>query len=267
MTRQEFKDKLVNRLLFVYKIKDKQSIDLYKNANFKTIILHYIQSLPLPSRPKEYNNQFVWIKMISAYALEVEREESNRLHRAKERYKKFIKDNKIKTLQNLSEEQYHTYISLIDLIESSQNLLELYQKQVMAIHYRLEYICNYYDKIDLSFHEFVGLCGLNMVNATKSIRDESNIEKEHKHWSYLFNGIEDANEVEGWKSNRNGMPLQNFVFEAFLIAIDRNKKAKQKMDDFIMHNLGFAQNALFLKENEDGSQSLEKYYPPLKIIK
>lgn len=265
MTRKEFKEKIINRLLFIYKIKDRESIDLYSGTNFKTVLFHYIQTLSLPTRPKEYNNQFVWIKLIADHALQLEREESNRLNQAKETYKKFLKDNKIETLQDLSEEQYRTYTLLLETIENSQKLLEIYQKQILIIHHRLEYICNYYDKVAIDFHEFVGLCGLNMVNATKSIREDKG--KENKHWSYLFNGIEDAHEEEGWKSNRNGMPLQNFVFEAFLIAMDLNKEAKQKMEDFILHDMGFAKYAKTIKEDKNGNQVLQKYYPPLKAIK
>jgi hypothetical protein len=251
--------------MFINKIKDKDTIELYKGANFKTLILHYVQSLPLPVKPKEYNNQFVWIKMVADHVLQVERDESKRLNKAKDNYKKFIRENKIKNLKDLTDEQYKAYLSLVDLIDSSQNLLELYQKQIMAIDYRLEYICNYYDKIDLPLDEFVGLCGLNMVNAKLSIRNED-VEKEHKHWTYLFNGIEDSHEEEGWKSNRNGMPLFHLTLENFLLVMDRNKDLKAKMDGFIMNDMGMATGAMTLTEDEEGNMVLSKYYPPLREV-
>ena len=34
----------------------------------------------------------------------------------------------------------------------------------------------------------------------------------------------------------------------------------------MMHTMGFAGSMMTLKEDEAGNQTLEKYYPPLKVL-
>ena len=83
----------------------------------------------------------------------------------------------------------------------------------------------------------------------------------------LWWGIEDAREEDGCKSNRNGMPYFYLCTEAFIFELDRNKEAKKKVDDYLIYDMGLGSSMVTLKTNQNGEQSIEKYYPPLKAIK
>ena len=51
-----------------------------------------------------------------------------------------------------------------------------------------------------------------------------------------------------------------------MIFMDRNKEAKKKMDNYLMHDLGLAKHMLTIKEDENGNKTIEKYYPKLKAL-
>jgi len=267
MTRQEYKEKIVNRLIFINKIKDADTIDNLKNAEFEAIMLYYIQSQSLPVTAMDYNSQFVWIKKYASYAIEQEINASKRLRNTEETYKKFLRETGAKTTSDFNQEQLEKYKLMVDMIDSSKRIVDLYQQRIMIINEKLEYICDYYDRINLPFHDFVGLCGLNERNAKLSIRHYK--DKENRYYKFLFLGIEDdhGHEKDGWKSNRFGMPLQDLVFENFLFTLDRNKEAKEKVHNYLMHDMGFASAAMTLTEDEEGNMVAEKYYPPLKAMK
>ena len=152
-------------------------------------------------------------------------------------------------------------MTLIDLAEKD---LEASKDNIVDMNNKLEYICNYYDKINLPLEEFASLCGVNYIDAKLNVRDEER--EEHRHWTYLFNGIENAHEEEDWKSNRNGMPMFHFTIQNFMIVMERNKELKDKVDDYMMHRMGLSGSMMSLKTDEKGNQVLEKYYPPLKVL-
>jgi hypothetical protein len=87
------------------------------------------------------------------------------------------------------------------------------------------------------------------------------------YYSLLWWGIEDGREEEGWKSNRNGMPYFDICTKTFLFELDRNKEVKKKVDDYLIYEMGLGNAMYTVKTNENGEQSIEKYYPPLKAIK
>ena len=39
------------------------------------------------------------------------------------------------------------------------------------------------------------------------------------------------------------------------------------LDDHLMHNMGFAEHTMVIKEDADSNKTLEKYYPKLRAIK
>lgn len=63
------------------------------------------------------------------------------------------------------------------------------------------------------------------------------------------------------------MPLFHLIHENIIMFMNQNKELKQKMDDFIMHDMGMAEHAMVMKEDYEGNKTLEKYYPPLRIMK
>lgn len=40
----------------------------------------------------------------------------------------------------------------------------------------------------------------------------------------------------------------------------------KKVDDFILHEMGLIEHAVVFKEDEQGNKTIEKYYPPLKVL-
>lgn len=109
---------------------------------------------------------------------------------------------------------------------------------------------------------------MNVETAKLNIRNEYDGEDiDHGHYKYLFGGIENDRSDEGWKQNlSNHMPLFSLVQKNMVIFMNRNKELKQKMDDFIMHDMGLGQHMMVIKEDETGNKTLEKYYPSLRAI-
>ena len=264
MTKQQFKEKLINKMVFIHKIKDKNIINNLMDSDFEEITLLHTQMLPLPKTLKEYHNQFIWIKRHCDYVTKSKAEYSRKLHKFKDDYSKFIKETGAKNISDFTPEQYKFYELLLTLIDLAEKDLEVSKDNIIDLNNKLEYICDYYDKINLPLSEFASLCGINYVNA-KINTEDINME-DYKHWSYLFHGIEDANEEDGWKSNRNGMPIFHLTTMNFIIMMERNKELKVKVDDYIHHTMGLAGSMMTLKTDEDGNQTMEKYYPPLKVL-
>ena len=52
----------------------------------------------------------------------------------------------------------------------------------------------------------------------------------------------------------------------FMILLSRNREMKEKVDDFILHEMGLIEHAVVVKEDEQGNKTIEKYYPPLKVL-
>jgi len=267
MTRQEYKQKLMRKIIFTHKIKDKDIIKELKNASFEDTTLLHIQMRPLPRTLKQHNSQFIWIKRHCDYAIRYKRECSNKLTNLKNEYSKFIKENKIKNTNDFTPEQYTKYRLLLELISLEEQNLETAKDSIIDLNGKLEYICDYYDRINLPLSEFASLCGINYVSAKLNIKDETDDTEDHKYWNYLFNGIEDSREDTGWKSNRNGIPIFHLTTQNFMIMMERNKELKDKVDDYVMHTMGMAKGAMKFKTDDEGNQILEKYYHPLKVIK
>lgn len=267
MTRQEYKQKLMMKIIFTHKIKDKEIIKELNNASFEDTTLLHIQMCPLPRTLKQYNSQFIWIKRHCDYAIKYKRECNSRLTSLKNDCSKFIKENGIKNTNDFTPELYTKYMLLSEMISLEEQNLETVKDSIIDLNGKLEYICDYYDMINLPLSEFASLCGINYVNAKLNIKDELDDTEDHKHWNYLFNGIEDSREDTGWKSNRNGMPIFHLTTQNFMIMMERNKELKDKVDDYVMHTMGMAKGAMKFKTDEEGNQILEKYYPPLKVVK
>ena len=48
----------------------------------------------------------------------------------------------------------------------------------------------------------------------------------------------------------------------------KNKEMGEKVHNYVMHDMGFAKDALTVKEDELGNIiGVDKYYPKLKVIK
>ena len=268
MTILQFKEKLVNKMVFTHKIKDKDTINNLISLDLNDITLLYTKFLPKPVTLKQCNSHFVWIKRHCKVVIKAERECSSLLHKLQESYKKFIKETGVKNTNDFNQEQLEKYKYFIESIDYVEKDLKHYQDDIVYLNNKLEYICDYYDKIDLPLLEFASLCGVNYIDAKLNTEkyDKEDRGRDHRHWTYIFHGIENAHEEEGWKSNRNGMPLMDLAFQNFLIIMDRNKEIKDKVDNYMMHTMGLAGSMMTLKEDEEGNQTLEKYYPPLKVI-
>ena len=268
MNKQQFKEKLINKMVFILKLKDKNTIENLNTLDLDDITLLYTKFLPIPDNLQQCNSHFVWIKRHCKVVIKAESECSSLLHKLQESYKKFIKETGVKNTNDFNQEQLEKYKYFIESIDYVEKDLKHYQDDIVYLNNKLEYICDYYDKIDLPLLEFASLCGVNYIDAKLNTEkyDKEDRCRDHRHWSYLFHGIENAHEEEGWKSNRNGMPLMDLAFQNFLIIMDRNKEIKDKVDNYMMHTMGLAGSMMTLKEDEEGNQTLEKYYPPLKVI-
>jgi len=244
IARELFKEKIIKRLIFRAKIKNKNTIENLYNADFEDVLMLYVDSLPLPKTLQECNNQLVWLKRCSKNLINTYYEAKHELDKTKVEYNKFIK--KISNIDNL------------------EYLIEQIEERIIRFDTRLAYICQFYDKEKLSLHDFCQLLGINYINAQQNIKDE--LVHDDKYYNHIFKGIEDDREIEGWKSNRNGMPLFDLVQANFMILLSRNREMKEKVDDFILHEMGLIEHAVVVKEDEHGNKTIEKYYPPLKVL-
>jgi hypothetical protein len=268
MTRNIFKEKIIKSIIFRSKLANKSTIKFLNNGEFDDVVLYFIDSMPEPITLKDCNNQFSWIKKYSNYLLDKYHNSKSELGSITEKYKKFIRESNATSTYDFSKielELYESYIREIDLLEK---LVNLYQEMIMRYHSRIDMICKIYNdkKIDLIY--FSQLIGQNPILAKKNIQIYIDNTDKNTFYDYLFWGIENDQSEEGWKSNKsNGMPLFHLIHTNFIILMDRNKEVKQKVRDFTMHEMGMADAMVTIKEDEDGNKTVEKYYPPLKILK
>lgn len=268
MTRQEYKEKLVRRFVFLHKLKGEDVVNQLMNTmDVEYLLLQQIHEKPLPESLMECNNQFLWIKKISRYAINIERETSRKLRELQGEYNAFVKSSGVTNINDFTPKQYDTYKSHIDSIDFMRSFNQTCKDQIIRLNGRLEYICRFYDSINLPLKDFATLCNINYFNALLNIENEDYDGDDNRHWTYLFQGIESDRSEEGWKYSKQGMPLFNFTTKYFMLMLDRNKEAKQKVDDFILFDLGMAEHAMVMAEDSEGNKTLEKYYPPLRAVK
>lgn len=266
MNKSNFKTKMVNTIVFRSKISNKETIEImHKTENLDEVMQYYITTLPKPETLKECHNQFAWIRKYALPLIKRKSKVSTHLHKTKQNYNQFVKATGATTTAQFTPEQYDTYQLYLDVIDQDELLIKVLEDMILKFCGRLEDICEIYDKHDLDFNSFCSLINMNPLVAKQNIRDE---ESEHKHYHYLFGGIENDRSDEGWKQNlSNNMPLFHLIHKNLMIFMDRNQELKQKMDDFMMHDMGMAQHMMTLKEDTDGNKTLQKFYPPLRAIK
>lgn len=264
IARKLFKDKIIRRFIFKAKVKNKETIENLYNADFDDILMLYVDGLPLPKTLQDCHNQLVWLKRCSKRLVNVYYEAKQELDKTKVEYNEFIKKISKNNDICMSEREKEIAFDYINTIDNLEYLIEEIEKRIMRFDTRLNYICEIYDKEKLSLHDFCQLLGINHINAQQNIKYE--LVQDDKYYNHIFKGIEDAREIEGWKSNRNGIPLFDLVQANFMILLSRNREMKEKVDDFILHEMGLIEHAVVVKEDEQGNKTIEKYYPPLKVL-
>ena len=265
LTKDLLKDKIIKRLIFKTKIKSKNTIENLYNADFEDVLMLYVDSLPLPKTLQECHNQLVWLKRCSKSLINTYYEAKHELDKTKVEYNKFIKKISKNDSIYMSDREKDIAFEYINSIDNLEYLIEEIEKRIMRFDTRLNYICEIYDEEKLSLHDFCQLLGINYINAQQNIKDE--LVHDDKYYNHIFKGIEDAREIEGWKSNRNGMPLFDLTQANFMILLSKNKKMKEKVDDFLLHDLRLAQHMVKVNVDDEGNETTEKYYPPLKVLK
>lgn len=264
IARKLFKEKIIKRLIFRAKIKNKNTIENLYNADFEDVLMLYVDSLPLPKTLQECHNQLVWLKRCSRILINVYHEARHELNETKIGYNKFIKKISKNDSIYMSDREKDIAFEYINSIDNLEYLIEQIEERIIRFDTRLAYICQFYDKEKLSLHDFCQLLGINYINAQQNIKDE--LVQDDTYYNHIFKGIEDSREDESWKSNRNGMPLFDLVQANFMILLSRNREMKEKVDDFILHEMGLIEHAVIVKEDEQGNKTIEKYYPPLQVL-
>ena len=264
--KEQLKNRIVNRIIFKEKIKDEGIIRALNITPFEDLMLQYFRLMDKPATLKECHNQFVLIKKFSDYAKKQRGKAKRELNEYKLEVNKFIKKHKLENLYlDEIEENKREYIeNMKKIIECCQTVQRIYEDTIILMNLRLDQICSFYDEYNLNFNDFCSLVGINTKIAKKNIED---VEGEG-YYAYLFDGIEDSRIFKDFKHNPNGMPLFDLTIKAMLIHMDRNKDLKQKTDDMLFELMPELRgNMLTQKINDDGEVVLEKYYPPLQLVK
>ena len=270
MNKKDFRTKMVNTIIFRSKISNKETIDLmHRTENLDEIMQYYITVLPKPETLKDCHNQFAWIRKYSLPLIKRKGMVSNHLYKTKQDYNQFVNSTGTTNTADFTPNQLNTYQLYLDVMAESELLISILEDMILKYNGLLEDICDYYDEHNLPLLDFCQLLNMNVDTAKLNIKYEYDGEKiDHRHYKYLFGGIEDDRSEDGWKQNlSNNMPLFHLVQKNMVIFMNRNKELKQKVNDFMMHNMGMAEHMMTMKEDTDGNKTLEKYYPPLRIIK
>lgn len=230
MLKENFRKKISDKMIFFLKRKDGS---IFKDMPLEELLIWNLLSKPVPKDIKdiqECHNQIVWIRRVTPYLLEECRE-----HKRK---------------------------------------LGPYTDLMVMIYARLEHICKLYDEVDLPMKEFIQVAGLNEGDVKTFFNKYFyGIHKGMSNYmSYLNDGIESERTKynEGFKWNRNGMPLfdltTSFLIDYVIPKYKEQVGEKQYYDEF--SNLFDNQLPIYtLKEDEDGNKTLEQYYPRPKLIK
>ena len=265
-TKQEYQQKIVNSIVFKTKITDKKTIQSMNNIALEDVMFYYIDKMDNPTSLQECHNQFSWIRKYAMPLIKKKGEHVSYLREIQEKYKEFIKIAEETNISDFSPEQYDLYELYLKTIKQYEIIVKMFEDMIIRCSFKIEDICEFYDKHNLSFHDFCQLINMNPIVAKQNIRDEDDDEKEHRHYKYLFGGIENDRSDDGWKQNKsNDMPLFHLVHKNFILMLNRNKDLKEKVNNKIM-DMGFAEHAMVMKEDAEGNKTLEKYYPPLRVV-
>ena len=266
MTKQEYQQKIVNRIVFKTKITDKKTIQSMNNIVLEDVMFYYIDKMDNPTSLMECHNQFTWIRKFAMPLIKKKSEHSSYLREIQDKYKEFIKITRATNISDFSPEQYDLYELYLKTIKQYEIIVKMFEDMIIRCSFKIEDICEFYDKYKLPFNDFCQLININPIIAKQNIREEDDDEKEHKHYKYLFGGIESDRSDDEWKQNKsNDMPLFHLVHKNFILMLNRNRDLKEKVNNKIM-DMGFAEHAMVLKEDENGNKTLEKYYPPLRVV-
>jgi len=263
-TKQEYQQKIVNSIVFKTKIISRNTIDSMNNITLDEVIFHYIDIMEVPTTIQQCHNQITWFRKYSMALIKKLFEHSDYLNKIQDKYKKFIKDTGVTNISDFSPQQYDLYESYLKTINHYQGTEKMLEDMIIRYSYKLADICDIYDKENLDFHSFCQILNMNPISVKQNILGEL---KDRKHYHYIFRGIENDGSNPEWKQNKsNDMPLFNLLHEALILFMGRNKGLKDKMSDFFLHDMGFAEHAMVIKEDADGNKTLEKYYHPLRVV-
>jgi len=267
MTRkQQYQTKIVNSIVFKTKITDKKTIQSMNNIALNDVMFYYIDKMDNPTDLQSCHNQFALIRKFAMPLIKKKGEHSSYLREIQDKYKEFIKITGALNTSDFTTEQYDLYELYLKTIKQYEIIVKMFEDMIIRCSFKIEDICEFYDKHNLSFHDFCQLINMNPIIAKQNIRDEDDDEKEHKHYKYLFGGIENDRSDDEWKQNKsNDMPMFHLVHKNFILMLNRNKDLKEKVNNKIM-DMGFAEHAMVMKEDANGNKTFEKYYPPLRVV-
>lgn len=275
-TKNNIKDNLLAKIIFSYKNLTKAEREILQELNPEYMAAYYTIYNKINSEV-EAQNSIAWIKRVYCFLwhelkgwkkLEHEWTEIHNKNLISIRKNLELSGDEILNEDQITKEEYENLMYLQEQIDMCVKNIEHIKGLFISLNNKLIECCKYIENI--SFDNFCSLIGINRVTALKNLKDDFDYTKDDYfpyYYSLLWWGIEDAREEDGWKSNRNGMPYFYLCTEAFIFELDRNKEAKKKVDDYLIYDMGLGSSMVTLKTNQNGEQSIEKYYPPLKAIK
>ncbi|MCD2347410.1 hypothetical protein [Clostridium guangxiense] len=275
-TKNHIKNNLFAKIIFSYKNLTKAEREILQELNPEYMAAYYTIYNKINSEV-EAQNSIAWIKRVYCFLwhelkgwkkLKREWTEIHNKNLITIRKDLELSGDEILNEDQITKEEYENLMYLQEQIDMCDKSIEHIKGLFISLNNKLIECCKYIENI--SFDNFCSLIGINRVTALKNIEDDSDYIKDGYfpyYYSLLWWGIEDAREEDSWKSNRNGMPYFYLCTEAFIFELDRNKEAKKKVDDYLIYDMGLGSSMVTLKTNQNGEQSIEKYYPPLKAIK
>ncbi|MDT8716989.1 hypothetical protein IAI10_09995 [Clostridium sp. 19966] len=275
-TKNNIKNNLFAKIIFSYKNLTKSEREILKKLNPDYMTAYYAIYNKINSEVEAQNN-IAWIKRAYCFLndelkswkkLKYEWTEIHNKNLISIRKNLELSGDEILNEDQITKEEYEDLMYLQEQIDMCDESIEHIKGLFISLNNKLIECCKYIDNI--SFDNFCSLIGINRVTALKNLKDDFDYTKDGYfpyYYSLLWWGIEDAREEDGWKSNKNGMPYFYLCTEAFIFELDRNKEAKKKVDDYLIYDMGLGSSMVTLKTNQNGEQSIEKYYPPLKAIK
>ncbi|UZW12588.1 hypothetical protein OSC52_12050 [Clostridium pasteurianum] len=275
-TKNNIKNKLLSTIIFKHKNLTKLEIKSLKQLNPEYITAYYTLYSKINTEVEARNN-IAWIKRVYYFFKDELKFWRELKHEWTETYNKNLirirkelglNGEEILNIDQISEEEYDNLMYLQERIDMSDINAGHIEDLFITLNNKLMECCKYIENI--SFNDFCSLIGINKITAFKNLKDDFDYTK-NDHFPYYYSllwwGIEDDREEEGWKSNRNGMPYFYLCTEAFLFELDKNKEAKKKVDDYLIYDMGLGSSMYTLDTNQNGEQTIKKYYPPLKAIK
>ncbi|MBP2032724.1 hypothetical protein J2Z42_001398 [Clostridium algifaecis] len=274
--KNDIKNNLLAKIIFSYKNLTKSEREILKKLNTDYMTVYYAIYNKINSEVEAQNNM-AWIKRAYCFLndelkswkkLEHEWTEIHNKNLISIRKNLELSGDEILNEDQITKEEYEDLMYLQEQIDMCDKSIEHIKGLFISLNNKLIECCKYIENI--SFDNFCSLIGINRVTALKNLKDDFDYTKDDYfpyYYSLLWWGIEDAREEDGWKSNRNGMPYFYLCTEAFIFELDRNKEVKKKVDDYLIYDMGLGSSMVTLKTNQNGEQSIEKYYPPLKAVK